>query len=180
MDFFYELSIPLDELGVTSSDVAKNGLGVLLVATFGKSGMDCLPYDVSMNDNADQADTQSGNSTVLKRVMKITSQLHSQELVEQVMVQLPDELELNFGADKSSPQTAGTTLTLNGIAEGGTAPYTYKYYVNDSLVATKSGGGATSTTWTPSAGNYMIKCVVTDSDGTSVTSAKNYVVEGTT
>lgn len=63
-DFFYELSIPYDELGITKSDVESTGLGVLLVATYGKSGMDCLPYDLAMNDNADQPDTQSqpGNS----------------------------------------------------------------------------------------------------------------------
>lgn len=59
MDFHYEMSIPLDKLGITSSDVASNGVGALVIATFGKSGMDCLPYDMSMNDVADQADTES-------------------------------------------------------------------------------------------------------------------------
>ncbi len=91
-----------------------------------------------------------------------------------------ESLELNFGADKSSPQAAGAALTLSGIAQGGTAPYTYKYYVNNALVATKSGSGATSTSWTPLAGSYTIKCVVTDAAGKSVTSAKKYTVEGTT
>jgi len=64
LDFFYELSIPLDELGITASDVESTGVGVLLVATYGKSGMDCLPYDLTMNDNAAEPDTQSqpGNS----------------------------------------------------------------------------------------------------------------------
>ena len=59
MDFHYEIAIPFEELGVTASDVQSNGFGVLLVSTFGTSGMDCLPYDVSMNDNADQPDTES-------------------------------------------------------------------------------------------------------------------------
>ena len=181
MDFFYELSIPLDELGVTSSQIASNGIGVLLVATFGKSGMDCLPYDVSMNDNADlddSAGSQENNSFEKSDEDYITTSFA--RIGKSGGTIVPDELELNFGAEKSSPQTAGTALTLKGIAEGGTAPYTYKYYVNNSLVATKSGSGETSTTWTPSvAGEYLIKCVVTDSDGNSVTSSKYYDVEGT-
>ena len=56
MDFHYEMSISLESLGVTSADVAANGLGVLVVSTMGKSGMDCLPYDLSMNDQADLDD----------------------------------------------------------------------------------------------------------------------------
>ena len=59
MDFHYELTIPYSELGISKSDVVGNGVGAMVVATFGKSGMDSLPYDLSMNDNADQPDTQS-------------------------------------------------------------------------------------------------------------------------
>lgn len=59
MDFHFEMSIPYSELGVSASDVKANGLGVLLISTMGKSGLDCLPYDVSMNDQADLEDTES-------------------------------------------------------------------------------------------------------------------------
>lgn len=178
LDFHYEMSIPLETLGLSGSDVQKNGLGVLLVSTFGKSGMDCLPYDLSMNDNANLPDTtsQANNSFEKSDEDNITT---SFARVGKAGIVIPDELELNFGADKSAPQLTNTALTLNGIAQGGTAPYTYKYYVNNSLVATKSGSSSTTTTWTPStAGTYSIKCVVTDADNTSVTSTKNYYVEG--
>ena len=59
MDFFYEMSIPYSELGITKNDVTSNGVGAMVISTFGLSGMDSLPYDLSMNDNADQPDTQS-------------------------------------------------------------------------------------------------------------------------
>lgn len=59
MDFHYEMSIPLSTLGVTESDITNTGLGIMNIATMGMSGMDCLPYDLAMNDNADQPDTQS-------------------------------------------------------------------------------------------------------------------------
>ena len=58
-DFFYEMSIPLASLNISASDIENNGIGLLKVITFGTSGMDCLPYDPSMNDNADQAATMS-------------------------------------------------------------------------------------------------------------------------
>ena len=52
LDMFYEISIPLKNLDITASDIESNGIGVLKVSTFGTSGMDCLPYDLSMSDNA--------------------------------------------------------------------------------------------------------------------------------
>lgn len=175
MDFHYEMSIPLTQLGVTASDVAAKGLGVMLVATMGKSGMDCLPYDLTMNDNADLPDTESQefNSFEKSDADNITVSF------ARVGSGSPsDELELNFGADRSAPQTAGTALTLSGIAEGGDASYKYQFYVNNKLVDTISSSSSAETAWTPaSAGTYIIKCVVTDSNGTSVTSAKYYTVE---
>ncbi|WP_339562590.1 Ig-like domain-containing protein, partial [Bifidobacterium thermophilum] len=65
MDFHYEMSIPLSELGTDAASVAKSGLGVQVVATMGKSGMDSLPYDLTENDNADKDDSagsQENNS----------------------------------------------------------------------------------------------------------------------
>ena len=65
MDFFYELSIPFSELGIDKSDVETNGVGVMVVATMGKSAMDCLPGDLAMTDQAhldDAAGSQEFNS----------------------------------------------------------------------------------------------------------------------
>ena len=64
MDFSYEFSIPLSVLGITKEDITSSGVGVSFVATFGTSGMDCLPYSRSMQDNADQEATlsQANNS----------------------------------------------------------------------------------------------------------------------
>ena len=52
MDMFYEVSIPLKNLDITAADIEANGIGIMKVSTFGTSGMDCLPYDLSMADNA--------------------------------------------------------------------------------------------------------------------------------
>lgn len=52
MDMFYEISIPLKNLGISADDIESSGIGIMKVSTFGTSGMDCLPYDLSMADNA--------------------------------------------------------------------------------------------------------------------------------
>ncbi len=65
MDFFYEMSIPFSELGITKADVTGNGIGVMVVATMGMSPMDCLPGDPVMTDQADlddAANSQENNS----------------------------------------------------------------------------------------------------------------------
>ena len=52
LDMTYEMKIPLTKLGITKDHIKKNGIGVIKVSTFGTSGMDSLPYDKSMSDNA--------------------------------------------------------------------------------------------------------------------------------
>ena len=53
IDMFYEMSIPLDLLGISASELESNGIGLMKVSTFGTSGMNSLPADPSMWDNAD-------------------------------------------------------------------------------------------------------------------------------
>ena len=67
LDFHYYMAIPLSTLGTSASQIESRGLGIMLVATMGKSGMDCLPYDLSINDNADQADTESQEFNSLEK-----------------------------------------------------------------------------------------------------------------
>ncbi|MCI2113192.1 MAG: starch-binding protein [Ruminococcus sp.] len=55
LDMFYEMSVPLEKLGISASDIETNGIGIMKISTFGTSGMDSLPYDPSMSDNADKA-----------------------------------------------------------------------------------------------------------------------------
>ena len=50
-DSFYEINIPLSELGITKADLESNGIGAMVVATRGLSGIDCIPHDPSMLDN---------------------------------------------------------------------------------------------------------------------------------
>ena len=51
-DSFYEMKIPFSTLGVDRTYLEKNGIGAMLVATRGESGLDCVPFDDTMLDNA--------------------------------------------------------------------------------------------------------------------------------
>ena len=51
-DSFYEMKIPLSTLKIDANYISKNGIGAMLVATRGESGLDCIPYDDTMLDNA--------------------------------------------------------------------------------------------------------------------------------
>ncbi len=52
IDMFYEMAIPLDLLGTSAAELTSNGIGLMKVSTFGTSGMNSLPADPSMWDNA--------------------------------------------------------------------------------------------------------------------------------
>lgn len=51
-DSFYEMKIPFKTLGIDANYLKNNGIGAMLVATRGESGLDCIPYDDTMIDNA--------------------------------------------------------------------------------------------------------------------------------
>ena len=51
-DSFYEINIPLKTLGIDSSYIESEGIGVMQIATRGMSAIDCIPHDPSMLDNA--------------------------------------------------------------------------------------------------------------------------------
>ena len=58
LDYFYEIAIPLTTLGITADYIENTGIGVMHIQTFGTSGMNSLPFDPSMTDNADKEYTK--------------------------------------------------------------------------------------------------------------------------
>ncbi len=66
MDMFYEISIPLSNLDITASEIEREGIGIMKVSTFGTSGMDCLPYDLSMSDNASKPYSKDSSTSAEK------------------------------------------------------------------------------------------------------------------
>lgn len=63
LDFFYEMSIPFSVLNIDKSYLENTGISVMHVMTFGISGMNCLPVDLSMTDNANKPYSKDASST---------------------------------------------------------------------------------------------------------------------
>lgn len=52
LDLKWQITIPLATLRITKSELVSNGIGVMFVLSDGASGMDCLPWDPTMINNA--------------------------------------------------------------------------------------------------------------------------------
>jgi alpha-amylase len=55
MDTVYEMKIPLSALGIDATYIESTGIGVMLISTFGQSGVNSLPFDPTTIDNASVA-----------------------------------------------------------------------------------------------------------------------------
>ena len=66
LDMTYEMSIPLAKLGLTKDKIKNDGIGIIKVSTFGTSGMDSLPYDKSMSDNAEKPYSKDSSTSMEK------------------------------------------------------------------------------------------------------------------
>lgn len=66
LDMFYEMSIPFDLLGTSASELTQNGIGLMKVSTLGTSGMNCLPADLSMYDNAPEEYSKDPSTSMEK------------------------------------------------------------------------------------------------------------------
>ncbi|MBQ8000594.1 MAG: starch-binding protein [Ruminococcus sp.] len=172
--FIYEISIPLEHLGIDKAYIEENGIGAMLISTYGTSAMNTLPHDPSVLDNADmeysfdpstshEKEDADNISVPLARVGALLS--------DTVVTDAP--LEVNFGADKAAAQGVNTQLTLTAEAYNGTAPYTYEFTVDGKSVASTGN----SASWTPTEkGVYTIAVKVTDAEGDTVSSEKTFTV----
>lgn len=100
LDMFYEISIPLDLLGVTASEIESQGIGVMKVSTFGTSAVNTLPADPSTWDNA------------TKEYSNDPSTSHEKEDMDNITVPLAriGKLLAGGGSTPSVPTTPTDTL----------------------------------------------------------------------
>lgn len=173
--YIYEVAIPLSTLGIDKEYIETNGIGAMQILTYGTSGMDTLPHDPSMLDNANVEYSYDASTS------------HEKEDVDTISVPLArvgallDDttinyapLEVNFGADKSSGQSVNTDITLSAQAYHAEMPVEYEFTIDGTLVQKSS---SNSYVWTPTmAGTYDISVKVTDAEGNTCTSTKTFTV----
>lgn len=173
--FVYEIAVPLNTLGIDRSYIETQGIGAMQILTYGTSGMDTLPHDPSMLDQANLEYSYDPSTS------------HEKEDIDNITVPLarigallPDTeinevpLEVNFGANLNSGQSAGTPITLSAESYHAKGDVTYTFTVNGTEVQNSA---SDSYVWTPTAdGTYSIGVVAIDGNGNKAESFKTFVV----
>lgn len=176
--FIYEVAIPLSTLGIDKDYIETFGIGAMQILTYGTSGMDTLPHDPSMLDSADVEYSYDPSTSHEKEdVDNITVPLaRVGALLDDTVINYAP-LEVNFGADLNSGQSAGTTINLKAEAYNSTGNVEYEFAINGKSVQKSS---SDTYVWTPSeTGTYQLSVTATDSDGKSVTKNVSYTIGAT-
>ena len=104
----------------------------------------------------------------------VTEETEAPEEAEKPSTSSDDVYTVNFGADRSSPQLRGTSLTLKAIGYGSSG-YKYQFEVDGKIVQISSSKNTYK--WTGKVGTHTIKVTVTDTNGKKITCEKEYVIE---
>lgn len=157
-DYHYEVSVPLDKLGLTVDDVRLNGIGISLVATGGKSGIDSLPYDVSMHDNVGSKDLEAkDNDHLTCKFARIGGTIVKSDLK-------------NTSASSADTIVLGNSVTVNCKSADGIGAVQYAVYYKQNKQTTWSKvsdySADTKVSVTPkSATSYTIRVKAKDESG---------------
>ncbi len=60
---FYEWALPLSKLGVTEQHIRDNGIGLMVIDTYGQGAIGCTPYDPTVFDNAAESYSKDPSSS---------------------------------------------------------------------------------------------------------------------
>lgn len=71
LDLKWQITIPLDTLRIDFNTLISKGIGVMFVLSDGGSGMDCLPWDASMIDNAEKPYSKDESTSMEKEDIDI-------------------------------------------------------------------------------------------------------------
>lgn len=172
--FIYEIKIPMEHLGIDRSYIEENGIGAMLISTFGTSAMNTLPHDPSVLDNANVSYSfdpstshekeDADNITVpLARIGALLS--------DTVIEEAP--LELNFGTDKSGAQKVDTEINLKAEVYGTDESYELIFKADGKEIAS-SGNTAK---WVPSAtGTYKLTASVKTASGKTAEKTVDFTI----
>ena len=173
--FIYEIKVPLEHLGIDKNYIETNGIGAMLVTTFGTSPMNTLPHDPSCLDNANvEYSHEPSTSHEKEDADKITVPLArvGALLKDTIIEEIP--LELNFGADKSSAQSVGAELTLKAELYGTDEEYKVTFTVDGQALKPDDDNVAK---WTPNAiGTYKLSATAKTASGKEVTKTFEYAI----
>ncbi len=173
--FIYETAIPLKNLGIDKNYIETKGIGAMQILTYGTSGMDCLPYDATMQDNADVEYSYDPSTSHEKEdVDLITVPLARIGALLPGTVVNEAPFEVNFGADKAGTQGVGSSINLKAVPYNGEGAYSYSFKVNGKEVQNSS---SDTYLWKPAEkATYDIAVSVTDKNGKTAVSERKITI----
>lgn len=74
---FYEFRIPLSTMGITESYIRDNGIGVMVIDTYGQGAIGCTPYDPCVFDNVNTPYSKDQSSSAEKEDKDIFTFKHA-------------------------------------------------------------------------------------------------------
>ena len=175
-DTVYEMKIPLTALGIDLNYLENTGVGVMLVSTFGQSGINSLPYDPSTLDNATEAYSSDASTSKEKedvdhfapkfaRIAKGSGPV----VVRPILTVSPE----------GGTYIGGTTVTLT--ATGANTPIKIHYTLDGSTPTASSPFVSSGGTVTIPATNTTLKAVAIDAlNVSSIAASHDYVTQAVT
>lgn len=74
---FYEWKFPLDKLGITEDYIKNEGIGVMVIDTYGQGAIGSTPYDPTVLDNADVSYSKDPSTSNEKEDLDIFTYAHA-------------------------------------------------------------------------------------------------------
>ena len=74
---FYEWKFPLSKLGITEQHIKNNGIGVMVIDTYGQGAIGCTPYDPTVFDNAFVSYSKDSSTSAEKEDMDVFTFKHA-------------------------------------------------------------------------------------------------------
>lgn len=74
---FYEWKFPLSKLGITEQHIKLNGIGVMVIDTYGQGAIGCTPYDSTVFDNANVSYSKDPSTSAEKEDADIFTFKHA-------------------------------------------------------------------------------------------------------
>lgn len=161
-DTVYEMKIPLTALGIDLNYLENTGIGVMLVSTFGQSGINSLPYDPATLNNATEPYSSDASTSKEKEDVDHFVPQFARIAKSSGPVVVRPTLTV---APPGGTYIGGTTVTLT--ASGANTPIKIHYTLNGSTPTAASPFVSSGGTVSIPATNTTLKAVAIDAANVS-------------
>ena len=162
MNTVYEMKIPLSALGIDISYLESTGIGVMLISTFGQSGVNSLPFDPTTIDNASVAYGPDDSTSKEKEDVDMFTVPFARIGVEAGEPVVRPTVSVS---PAGGTYIGGTSVTFT--ATGDNPPLQIHYTLDGTTPTLTSPSIVSGNSINVTANNTVLKAVAIDAEGTS-------------